>query len=88
MSHHISLSKLLTLDSQKHANEIAKKVQVEYTDVQKPVTDLREAIEKKLFHPTRFPCIKTGDTQGTCAFIASFSLHNLPHDSISKFLIT
>lgn len=50
-------------DSQKHADEIAKLVQVDYSDERKPVTSLKEAVEKKQFFPKRFPDLKSGDTE-------------------------
>ena len=60
----MSFLDIVYLDSQKHADEIAKLVQVDYSDERKPVTSLKEAVEKKQFFPKRFPDLKSGDTEG------------------------
>lgn len=39
-------------------------MKVEYSDIKKPVTSLKEAVELKQFHPTRFPPVVVGDPEG------------------------
>eukprot|EP00794_Sanderia_malayensis_P005903 gene5903-6588_t len=54
---------MVIADTQLHANEIADLIDVEYVDVQTPVTSLADAIEKKLFFPKRFPDLIVGNTE-------------------------
>eukprot|EP00112_Aurelia_sp_Birch-Aquarium-sp1_P026163 Seg91.7 transcript_id=Seg91.7/GoldUCD/mRNA.D3Y31 product="Xanthine dehydrogenase" protein_id=Seg91.7/GoldUCD/D3Y31 len=54
---------LVVADSPRNAEKIAKLVKVEYENVERPITTLKEAIEKEKFHRQRFPGTKVGDTE-------------------------
>ena len=54
-------------DDQQTADTAASLVQVTYTDVQKPLTDLREAIQQQSFFPDANPePIVVGNPEGVC----------------------
>jgi len=50
-------------DSQRNADEIAKKVRVQYSHVTKPITTIEDAIEQKSFHPPRIQDFLIGNTE-------------------------
>ena len=63
-----------------NAEKIAKLVKIEYENVEKPITTLKEAIEKENFHRQRFPGTKVGDTEGR-----ALKLHSKTKDTCCSF---
>ena len=58
---------LIVAKSQQVANQAAKMVKVTYKDVKKPITDIKEAIEKEMFFEDNLSELKKGDIESAIA---------------------